>query len=70
MSVRPNHIGAIMRELSDLHESTFGPLRDAMAAIPAGEQIPTLDDIAAMLQPAAPAIQINIFINQEAESND
>lgn len=60
-------VAAMFAQMAELHERTFGPIRDAMATLAEHDELPTIDDVAAMLHPAAPAIQINIFINREDE---
>lgn len=63
----PSTIAAMFEQMAELHERTFGPIRDAMADLPEHDPLPTLDDLAAALRPTAPAIQINIFITKEDE---
>ncbi|SFI59325.1 hypothetical protein [Aerobium aerolatum] len=54
-----------IRLFEKAQESLLAPFKTAMATLPESEPLPTLADIAAAICPAAPAIQINIFINKE-----
>ena len=62
-TIPPSPFAAFIREMHDLHERTFGPLRAAMPKPdPDAEPLPSLADA---LRPQRPDITINIYLNTE-----
>ena len=62
-TIPPSPLAALIREMRDLHERTFGPLRAAMPKPdPDAEPLPSLADA---LRPQRPDIVITIIVNKE-----
>lgn len=63
----PCRIREILREMEDLHARTFRPIRDMLDRLPEPVDYDFPDLAEALAPRAAPAVTINIFVNQEPE---